>query len=156
MSKLTQMDPGQIIRSQHDEDSSAQRVTIVGSDGLNATIAEAVKESLKDLKIELPQPIQQKSEQPFIVEKEVVVKEYELLKVPEIVREYEIKVVEIEKPIVVYETKLIEVPVIQKEIQYVDRQIVIKEVKDYDKYVKAMLIVQMLGFLATVINIIVR
>lgn len=150
MSKLTNMDPHQIVRSQHDEDSSAQRVTIVGGD---FGIAEAVKESLKDLKIEMPQQIQQKAEQPFIIEKEVVVKEYELLKVPEIIKEYEIKVVEIEKPIIVYETKLIEIPVIQKETEYVDRHIVIKEVKDYDKYVKAMLIIQTLGLLATIIKL---
>jgi hypothetical protein len=149
--EYTNMDTNQIVRSQHDESHDAQRVTIVGGD---FGIAEAVKESLKDLKIEIPTaPQVVKQEQPFVIEKEVIVKEYEVLKVPEIIKEYEVKIVEIEKPIVVYETKLIEVPVIQKEIEYVDRQVIVKEVKDYDKYVKALLIVQVLGLLATIVKL---
>lgn len=150
--KLTTMDSNMIQRHQHDEDNQAQRVVLVGGD---FGIKEAVQESLKDLKldIKLPEQKTQVQQQPFIIEKEVIVKEYELLKVQEIVKEYEIKVIEIEKPIVVTETKLIEVPVIHKEIQFVDKEVIVKEVKDLDKFVKYMLIIQTIGVIATLIKL---
>jgi len=136
-------DPNQIHQYSHDEENNAQRVVLVGGD---FGIANAVKESLKDFKIELNSSSGNISKEPFIIEKEVIVKEYSILQVPQIIREQEIKVIETEKLVTVIEPKIIEIekPVYIKEteIKVIEQQVIVKEVKDLDKLIKLLFIAQ--------------
>lgn len=134
--KLTQLDPGQIVKHAFDESKQANRVTLV--DGLHINtdkIESAIKDAFKDVKINLStptlQPVATQSVQIQKIEVPVIVKEIQPLEVPVIIKEYEkvevpviiekIQVVEIEKPIVVETTKVIE---IEKQIVVKEQQIV--------------------------------
>lgn len=117
--KLTNLDSKEIPRYTYDEDSNANRVTIV-----DIGIANAIKEQLKDLKLDISVP-----NEPLIIKEiefrdvPVIVKEieYREIQVPVIVTE--IKVVEIEKPVIQEKIVRVEIPVVTKEIQtiYVDK-----------------------------------
>ena len=139
----SQRDPNQIMQYTHDEDQNAQRVTIVGGD---FGIAQAVKDSLKDLKLELP-----KQPEFFPIEKEVIVKEYATLTVPQIIKEPQI----IEVPKIVYETKIIEIekPIVTTEIKIVERQVIVKEVKNLDTMFKLFLLGQTISTLIYLIGL---
>ena len=130
--KLTGLDSQQIPRYTFDEENNAVRVVLAGDFG----IAEAIKDNLKDIKVDItqqndpksievrvdntPGPIQ-KIEVPGII-KETEIKE---IQVPQIVLQKEVEIITIEKPIVVTEYKEIQVPIIvkEKEVQvvYVDK-----------------------------------
>lgn len=135
--KLTQMDTGQIVRSQHDENQSAQRVTIVGGD---FNLGPAIQEGLKNLKLELPERPTFEYKQPMIIEKEVIVKQVQTVNIPTIIKEYE----KIEVPVVVYETKIVEIekPIITTRVEMVEKQIIVKEVQNLDIVLKKMMIIQ--------------
>ncbi len=144
---ISAKDPNQIIRAEHDEEFNSKRVTIVGGD---FGIAEAVKEGLKDFKIEyspLPIPsaeqtygIFKPSEWPLHVEKQVIVKDYEVLNIPKLVYEYKIlevpsivyetKIVEIEKQVIVKEIQIIEVPKIVTEYQTIEKPVIIEKLNN--------------------------
>lgn len=104
--KLTLLDNPQILRHMFDEENDAQRVIVVGSD-----IAKAVKEGLKDLKIEV-NPEWSKEWNKIIPYVQPVTLE------PKIIKEIEFKEIEkvvyIEKPIIQTEIRVIEVPIIPK------------------------------------------
>lgn len=140
-------DPNQITQYSHDEENNAQRVTIVGGD---FGIADAVTKSLKDLKFDFKYPEAPKFE-PFIVEKEVVVKQYEVLQIPHIIREQDFKIIETEKLVTIIEPKIIEIekPIFIKEIEIkvIEQQIIVKEIKNLDKWLFAFLIINLLGLL---------
>ncbi len=112
---LSLLDREQIAIRLFDGEQDAQRVILVGSD-----IAESIKESLKDLKIEV------KSQPQILAQPEI-----KTIEIPTIIKEVEIK--EIEKVIVVPEYRLIEIekPVIIKEVQVieVEKAIIQTEVK---------------------------
>lgn len=106
---LTLLDNPQIMRHTFDEEHDAQRVIVVGSD-----IAKAVKEGLKDLKIEV------KPEWPkggFLMN----ARDFPVVP-PKITKEIEFKEIEkivyIEKPIIQTEFRIIEVPIIPKAFLY--------------------------------------
>ncbi len=142
MNKPSSRDPNQIVQYSHDEEYNAQRVTIVGGD---FGLADALKEGLKDLKIEIPTS-KQTFEWPMTVEKEVLVKQYETLQIPQIIKEQEIKIVEVPK--VIYETKFIEIekPIIIKEVEIkvIEQQVIVKEIKNLDMLFKVLIVTQIL------------
>lgn len=130
--KLTGLDSSQIPRYTFDEENNATRVVIAG----DFNIGEAIKENLKNLKIEAPIQSSNNIEQisiPVIVkeleikeiEKPVIVKELEIKEVEKIVVVQQLEIKEVEKPIIVTEYKTVEVPVIvkEKEVQviYMDK-----------------------------------
>lgn len=114
---LTQRDPHEIGRREHEEILDAKRVMVVGGD---FGIAAAVKDGLKGLKFDMS------ASNPQVVEKPYVVKEVEYR--------------EIEKPVIVtqIEYREIEKQVIVKEIEYreVEKPVIVKEVeyREIDKY----------------------
>ncbi len=136
-------DPNQIVQYSHDEDQNAQRVVLVGGD---FGIAEAVKESLKDFKIDLISQPSAPQFWPNEIEKEVIVKEYVTLTVPQIIKEQEFKVIETERLVTIIEPRIIEIekPILIKEteVKVIEQQVIIKEVKDLDKLIKLLLIAQ--------------
>jgi hypothetical protein len=127
--KLTSLDSKEIPRYTYDEDQNANRVTLVGDFG----IAEAIKEQMKDLKLEISPEVKSVYTTPITetrfeqIQVPVIVKEIEYREIKVPVIQTELKVVEIEKPIIQKEVEIqrIEVPIIvrEKEIQtvYVDR-----------------------------------
>jgi hypothetical protein len=137
MIKLTGLDSKEIPRYTYDEDKNAQRVVLVGDFG----IAESIKESLKDLKIDLPTPqIHDTHRAPEIVEKyipgpvqtievPVIVRETQFKDVPVIIKETEYK--EISVPTIVKETEFRDVPVLIKEteIRTIEVPTIIKEIE---------------------------
>ncbi len=102
--------------------NDAQRVIVVGKDGLE--IAETIKESLKDLKIETKQSDKiQIIEVPKIIteykeiEKIIPVIEYKVIEIEKLVIVKEIQIIEIEKPIIINQSQVLEVPVIVKQLE---------------------------------------
>jgi hypothetical protein len=122
---LSLLDNDQIIKREHDQASDAKRVVIVNSD-YSAQIAESIKESLKDIKIDVTttnvaQPQQAQSSSVQIIE------------IPVIVKEIEIK--EVEKIVVVENTKTVEIPVIviQEKIVEIEKPIFIYKETKHEK-----------------------
>jgi|SRR5271165_5556809 len=121
---LSLLDIHQMSHLMFDEKNDAQRVILVGGDGKQ--IADSIKESLKDLKIDvnIPEIKQQEIQQvePLVLKipYQTVVKELEIKEIEKIVFVPEVKIVEIEKPIIVTEVKIIEVEktVIVKELEH--------------------------------------
>lgn len=109
--ELTQRDPVQIERREHEEELDAKRVTIVGGD---FGIANAVKDGLKGLKFDMS------ASNPQIVEKPFIVKEIEYREVEKPVIVTQIQYKEVEKQVIVKEIEYREVekPVIVKEVEY--------------------------------------
>jgi hypothetical protein len=128
--KLTLLDNSQILRSTFDEENNAQRVILIGSDGFQIT--ESIKESLKDLKIEVIATEQQKI--PFIapeikiIEIPKIIKELEIREVEKVILVPEYRVIEIETPIIVKELQIVEVEklVLQTEIKFIEVPIIPK------------------------------
>lgn len=144
--ELTNRDSDQTVRYEHDEKNDAKRVVVVGGD---FGIADAVKNSLKDLTLNFEQPRQQTLEWPMTIEKEVIVKQTQVVEVPKIIKETEVKIVEV--PRIVFETKIIEIekPVIIKEteIKVIEHQTIVKEIKNLDKWFFVFLTLNLLTLL---------
>lgn len=119
-SNLSLLDREQAAMRMFDEKHDAQRVILVDGD-----IAETIKESLKDLKIEIKATQDQATMLPSLIP------QVQVIEIPTIIKEIEVR--EIEKQILIPEYKLIEIekPIIVKEIQIieVEKAIVHTEVK---------------------------
>lgn len=126
---ISNVDNNQVARLTYDENSQAQRVIITGDFG----ISEAVKDALKDVKIEAStqiDPITIQGPERIIIQKEyekieipVIVKEYEKIEVPVHLIQTEYEIQTIETPVYITKYEKIEVPVVirEKEIVYVDK-----------------------------------
>lgn len=130
--KLTELDAKEVPRYTFDEQQNASRVVIVGGD---FGIAEGIKDSLKDLKVEIA-PTSERNVQTIEIPKIITAETVKIVEIPTIVKELEVKtieipvitveksvqVIEVEKPVVVTEYKTVEVPVVvkEKEIVYVE------------------------------------
>ena len=138
--ELTDIDPSQIARYKYSSKYNADRVVIVGGEGLN------IQANIPDQKVQIVE-----IEKPFIV-KEIEIREVEKLVIVE-----KEKIIEIEKPVVVKEIQLVEVireiPVYQEKVITVSvPQIVEKEVfRDYPKLIQIVLIVQAVAILGLLI-----
>lgn len=115
-SKYSTLDIGQIKTYSFDEDNDAQRVVIVGSEGLTFNFD----------KVDLKMPEVQQSQ---VVVKELEIKEIEkqvivpfetvkIVEVPTIVKE--VQVIEVEKVIEKIVYKEVQIPVVTKEIQILE------------------------------------
>jgi hypothetical protein len=108
---LTQLDPNQVTRAEHDSLYDAKRVILVGGEKLDISIdsnkiADAVKDALNF------QGLIESNEPHFnviTVEKQVFIPqiEYKIIEVPVIVKEIEYR--EIEKPVYITEYKTLEI-----------------------------------------------
>lgn len=143
-SNVSLLDKEQIVVRMFDSENDAQRVVLVGSDGQQ--IAESIKDSLKDLKIEFPK-INNQSEvktvyipDPKIFEVPVIIKEVQIQEIEKPIIITEIKVIEIEKPVVVPEVKIIEI----------EKHIIIKQSEPMTNLIKYILIIQTIAILARV------
>lgn len=165
---LTLLDPNQIQQLQYDQDHDAQRVIIVGDNG-SRQIADTIKESLKDIKIEIPEQKQQESliiSVPTIVkeieirevEKTILIPDYKVFEVEKTIVIPQIKIVEIEKPIIVPEYRTIETPIIVREqqIERIEVPVIVKQNEPMSTFIKTILIIQTLGVLARVFFEIIR
>lgn len=141
---LTDLDENQISRYKYSKKHNADRVVIVGSEGLKA---EVDMSNFKMPEFKYPDPV--------TVEKQVVVTqvEYREIEKPVIVKEIEYR--EIEKPIIInkVEYKEVEVPVYKETVKYVPTvEIYEKQVfKDYPKWMQFALIVQSVAILGLLI-----
>lgn len=119
---ITDLDNDQIVRYSYDPEHQAQRVVLTGDFG----IAEAIKSSLKDIKIDVgvnnnPEPSTvQVIEVPKIIQ--VTETKIQVVEVEKQIILKEIEYREIEKPVIIRETEVIrvEVPIVQKEIQIIE------------------------------------
>lgn len=124
---ISAKDPNQIIRAEHDEEFNSKRVTIVGGDfGIEEAFKKAFENGLPELKFSGPlkcsgtAPIW-----PLHVEKEVLVKDYEVISIPKII--YETKIVEVEKQVIVKEIQIVEVPKIVTEYQTIEKSVIVEK-----------------------------
>jgi hypothetical protein len=144
---MSDKDSSQINRYEHDDELCAKRVMVVGGD-LNlsvdsAVIADAVKEGLKDLKIDSSPAVCNCKPEIQIVEKQVFIpsepqvihiKEsipvvssvVERVEVPVIIKEIEIKIVEV--PVIVKEVVLLESPAVEKKSEMLNKLILIAQI----------------------------
>lgn len=145
---ISMLDAEQMGRQEHDGLHDAKRVLIVGGDG--SQIADSIKESLKDLKLELSQD--QVVEAIKNIKMPEFPKEYgspalmipevriERIEIPTIVKEIEYRTLEIEKPVYITETKIVEVekPVVVPEVNIIDSS---------SNLMKALLVIQTIAIL---------
>lgn len=117
--KLTGLDAKEIPRYTYDEDNNANRVVLVG----DFDVAGAIKESLKDLKIEVPVAEAQVMPREYV--EKVVPGPVQRIEVPFPVRETVIERVEV--PVIVKEVEKIEVPVITQELEIIKLPYPVKE-----------------------------
>lgn len=104
---ISSLDLAQIHKRTLDAEIDAQRVVIVGQELNQDLLLNAVKEGLKDIKIESSV-------------NNNTVSEIKTIEIPVIVKETEIKFIEIIKHIEIPVIQRIEVPVVVKEIQTIE------------------------------------
>lgn len=143
------LDPIQMQKHVFDASNDANRVIIVNSD-----FALAIKDSLKDLKVEVTASQSQQDVQIKEIQVPVIIKEIEIKEVPVIVKETEFR--EIEKPFTIRELQIVEVekPVIVKEIQIIEieKPILIKEKQSPDLVLRILLVLQTLALVAIALH----
>lgn len=123
---LTNRDPNQIHQFEHDDQSNAKRVVVVGQE-LNidsSKIAESLGKAIEKLNFQMP--IQPKADS---TERTIFIPQIEIktVEIPVIVKEIEYR--EIQVPVIVEKIVTVEVPVIIKEIEYreIEKPIVIEK-----------------------------
>lgn len=111
---LTQLDPNQVTRAEHDSSYDAKRVVLVGGEKLDISIdsdkiANAIKDALNFQGLITPVESHEPHFNVITVEKQVFIPqiEYKTIEVPVIIKEIEYR--EIEKPVYITEYKTIEV-----------------------------------------------
>lgn len=154
ISPMSLRDNDQIVKYEHDDDLCAKRVIIVGGDFKMdidpSQITDAIKEGLKDIKLEAQPSVQssesiriEKIDVPFpIIEKDIQVIHVKET-VPVITTE--IKIVEIEKPIIQEKVVTVEKPIfiIQPKIEQIQvPTIVEKVIEKVPSYMYALLAFQ--------------
>lgn len=151
---LSNRDPNQIQQFEHDQDTNAKRVIVVGqefnidSSMLAESLGKAVKESLNSLTIpSLEGKVDNSIPTIIEVEKNIFIPQVEIktIEVPVIIKEIEYR--EIEKPIIIEKIVTIEKPIIIKEIEFRE---VIKE-KDFPKWHKVCMVIQAISILGVLI-----
>ena len=128
---MSQKDNAQINRYEHDDDLCAKRVVVVGGGEISmnidaSSITNAVKEGLKDIKIEaieLKEMSCNCKPEVQIVEKQVFIpSEPQVIHIKESIPVVSSVVQIVEVPVIVKEVeiKVVEVPVIVKEVQVIE------------------------------------
>lgn len=149
MIDMSQRDSSQINRYEHDDDLCAKRVIIVGGSELSVDssgIVDAVKEGLKDLKVEIPSSCNCKPEIQ-VVEKQVFIpSEPQVIHIKESIPVVSSVVQRVEVPVIVkeIEIKIVEIPVIVKEVQIVEMPAVQNVVNNKSDLIKNLAIVALL------------
>lgn len=130
--KLSTYDSDQIEKYCFDEENTAKRVVIVGGD---FKLPE-VKLDTSDIKF--PAIPEQKTIEIPVIVKELEIKE---IQVPQIIIQKEIEIKEIQVPCVITEVKEIikEVPVYITKTEFIDKPVIIKEV-EYKSLPKSLII----------------
>lgn len=154
---LTQKDPNQISRSEHDENNDAKRVVLVGGGDIKLTanmsrvedkldeIIEAYKKNYSDYQIRsLPN---NNATPERIIQIPNIIKEIEIREIekPTIIKEIEYR--EIEKHIFIEKIVTVEVPIFIEKIQIKEVPVVIKEEvsERFPTFFKVFIVIQALG-----------
>ncbi len=149
--KLTSFDPDQIIRYQYDETKNASRVMIVNTQESN--LGGILKESLDKL-VELSQ--KEASEKPEKVEKLIVIPQ--IVEVEKYIPKIEFR--EVEKIIIQKEVEIIRVPEIQTiiKIEYreIEKPIIIEKYKEIHWGLKFCFILQTVSLLGLFIKLLIK
>lgn len=144
--KISDMDPNVILRTQHDELQQAQRVILVGGEGItiNADIKTPQSQDVRIERIEVP----------------VIVKQTEIreLQIPMIIKEVQVQKVEV--PVIIKETQVqivkTEVVVTKPEIIQIDKPIFIERSKEFPKWAIACMVLQVISSFGLLIAHIVK
>lgn len=137
--KLSQRDWQQTFQYSHDDATNSMRVNMVAADGL----IDGIKESLKDIKVEVNAAQSDSRIQVIEVPKVIVETKIEYVEVEKLVEKEVIK--EIQVPVIIKEIELkeIEKVVYVPEVQLVDRPIIVeKSVDNKDNKLNYILIIQ--------------
>jgi hypothetical protein len=151
----TLRDSNQILKHEHDEELNAKRVVLVGGSLDSDKISDAVKQGLENIKFNAGNTQASTQYQVHTVKVPEIIKETEIKEIPVVVKEIEIK----EVPIVVKEVQVVEIPkiVIQEQIREIQVPVIVKEaVKVESLPVKLLLIAQIVLGLAIAIKEIVQ
>lgn len=119
---LSSLDVSQMNQRMFDESNDAQRVIVVGQDINIDTdkITDAVKEGLKDIKINVEQ-------NKDMVSAPIMETKIEKIEVPQIIKEIQIERIEV--PIVTTRIERVEIPIIVPTIEIIEKPIIIKEIE---------------------------
>jgi hypothetical protein len=134
--KLTALDASSLIKYTYNEELRANRVELVGSDSIivnldTKPLEEAIKAGFSEYKVTTTGPIN-----PTIEYREIkipeIVKEVQIIEVPTYITNTEVKIIEVEKTTFVPELKIIEIekPIYITKIEYVDKIVYQKEIKN--------------------------
>ena len=141
----TSLDPGQLPTYTFDEENDAQRVILVGGEGLSIK-AEIPQQEIKV--IEVPTQVIVKEIEIKEIEKPVIIKETQIVRieVPVIVKEIEIK--EIEKQVIVKEIEIKEILSGSNAIQMIESKL--------PKGLMGLMIVQTISILGLLIHNLIK
>lgn len=148
---LSQLDPDQIVRYSYDDENRAQRVILVNEDGSGTMPLEVAQ-----------QVVQQAPAQLVTVEVPIIVKETEIkiVEVPTIITQERVVKVETEKTIIQTELRVIEVPVIVKEIEFkeIEKTVFIEKsvIQTIPLWLKVCIVVHTFSFMGILIYLIRR
>lgn len=148
MRQVSLADPNSIVQREFDELLDAKRVVIVGGTLPNFNVQGQAAEQ-REVQIER-------------IEVPVIVKEIELriIEVEKVIVQREVQIERVEIPVVVTEVKEIikEVPVIQHEIKFVEVPVVVKEVqfKEMSKLVKIAIAAQSLAITIMLLKLVLK
>lgn len=136
----TLKDPNQIVCAEHNEDLNAKRVVIVGGEMPQFTMPEIKMPEIKMADFKFPEFV--KVEVPVIVQQ----KEIQVVEIPVQIVTKEVQIVETQVVVVQKELQIekIEVPTLVKEFEVIEKSVIVTEYKDIPKWIKALLIVQAL------------
>jgi hypothetical protein len=130
--KRSNKDWQQTLVYSHNDDTNAMRVEVVGGGDIAGSVKEGLVEAMKGFKIDLSTP---PTTAPGCIEIPKIITEVQIKEVPVIVKEIEIR--EIQVPIIVKEYQIHEsvLPVVKTEIQYIDRPIIVEKTTTSDNKV---------------------
>lgn len=159
--KLTSLDNNQVARYSFNEELRANRVEIVGSEAVSFNLdtkplEEAIKAGF----------LTNKAESPLATMKPEI--QYREIKIPEIIREQKIQIVEVPtylitkeiqtievpKTIVITEIKIVEIekPVYITKIEYIDKPVIIEKVKNLNY----LIIIQSLALIGFALKLFIK
>jgi hypothetical protein len=151
----TLRDTNQIAKHEHEETLNAKRVVLVGGSLDSDKISEAVKQGLENIKFNAGTTQTPVQYQVHTVKVPEIIKETEIKEIPVVVKEIEVR----EIPVIVKEVQLVEIPkvIVQEKIVEVQVPVIVKEaVKIESLPVKLLLIAQTILGIAIALKLLVN
>lgn len=151
--KLTELDSNSIPRYTYEEDLRANRVKIVGSDSIQVNIDTKPLEDAITRSLGLSQKVDYNTSYRHEIKDPP---ELQKIEVPIIIKEYEIKTIEIEKPVYITKTEYVEVPVIVKQTDIIEIEKPIIIVQKEIKNINLLLILNLLAIISIIAKIFIK